>query len=78
MKKHIKKLSALLHRKKADTRGPARQAKAIAKAGGDAEIITAFRNGNQKAFAILSKRYSQKLIDFISHQLQQLPFLIAN
>ncbi|HLG36298.1 MAG TPA: sigma-70 family RNA polymerase sigma factor [Bacteroidia bacterium] len=35
----------------------------------DAQLITAFRNGDKKAFPILSKRWSQKLIDFISHKL---------
>ncbi|HLG36294.1 MAG TPA: sigma-70 family RNA polymerase sigma factor [Bacteroidia bacterium] len=55
MKKHIKKLSALL-KKKADIPS-------------DAELIAAFRNGDKKAFPALSKRWSQKLIDFISYRL---------
>lgn len=69
MKKHIKELSALLKKKKADIQK-------------DAELILAFLNGDEpacqsnaqgmagrKAFAVLSKRHSQKLIDFISHRL---------
>src|SRR5258708_2748029 len=65
MKKNIKKLSAVLH-KKADVRSPARHANATAQAGGDAELLRCYSNGNQQCFSEIVGRHQPELLRYVS------------